>query len=357
MTTTPGRRSRRRTRVRVRTAAGGDRASRPAVQLGPRRFHPDDPRRESRLHPSPTTGPWVDRNYRLQLGNGVCERACSGRRRGADARRLLRRRRAPATSALPLDLERVPRGRRDRGAVTVRSSSHHSGENGREARRASAHGADGGQTRATTGPCDGQRSPGEVGPYRPGDGRAERAVRARVVRDQVGDVAGAARRRPTRPRRRATILGIRDGQRFTRAARRASCAARRRRTRPACGRSRSASRAARRELLVLLRQQGAVPEADAAASSTRSRSARRATGATCCRRACRAAATCSTPTRSTARSTAARSPGGVPRPMRRLVVIAARRVAAVPAPASAAEVELMVVGKQRRAARGRPTCG
>ena len=61
-----------------------------------------------------------------------------------------------------------------------------------------------------------------------------------------------------------------------------------------------------KHLLVLLRHQGAVPQARRAASSTRSRSATEPTGATCCRRGCRAGATCSTRTRSTTRSTTAR---------------------------------------------------
>ena len=81
-------------------------------------------------------------------------------------------------------------------------------------------------------------------------------------------------------------------------------------------------------------------------SATRSRSAMRRPGATCSRRGCRAAATCSTLTRSTTRSTAARSEtvgsgsdeAGARRRARRC---AARGAAG----ADAARVQVMVVGR------------
>ena len=147
----------------------------------------------------------------------------------------------------------------------------------------------------------------------------------------------------------ASIRGIRNGQRFTRrrAPRELSGTASADPSGPVGGQD-PPHAPAQGHVLVLLRQQGAVPQAHV-------RQAVRVQG----RRPDRMELPAAGPP--AARPVRARhlrdrqrvqprrgEPAGVPRPMRRAVVIAVAAVAvALPAPASAARVEVMVVGKER----------
>ena len=165
-------------------------------------------------------------------------------------------------------------------------------------------------------------------------------------------VDGAVRQRrppPDTTAPAAKIPGIRNGQRFRAAARRASCAARCPTTRRACGRSRSAS-----------------PAGSTARAGTSPAAKEQFLKRTCGKQYAfkvgdRAEWSYLLPAPPAARPLRALhlrdrqrvqprrgEPGGVPRPMRRLVVIALAAVAvAVPAPARPRASSVMVVGKER----------
>ena len=188
-----------------------------------------------------------------------------------------------------------------------------------------------------------QGDQGRHGPLQPPAAVRDRRLRRRLRQR-------AAVRRPTRPRRPRRSSASATASASRAAARRASCAARSRAdpSGPVGGQD-PPHPPARRHVLVLLRQPRAVPQAHLRQAVRVQGRRPRGAGATCCPRACRAAATCSAPTRSTTPFNHGRARAGWCSASDEARCSSSPLAARSPCPPrrAAAEVDVMVVGKER----------